>query len=136
MRGTALPCGIRRGDHRRSTEERFGDSIADAASKIRIGNGLDAGMQMGPVISRESKQRIESLIGQGVDEGAKPILDGRNAKVPNHEGRQFSYADSVWTVCRRPASLANTEIFGPVLSLVHANSIDEAMEFLAKQPLR
>src|SRR6202047_2526165 len=67
----------------------FGESIADAASKIRIGNGLDAGVQMGPVISRESKQRIESLIGQGVGEGAKAVVDGRNAKVPNHDGGNF-----------------------------------------------
>src|ERR1700732_354940 len=66
-----------------------GESIADAASKIRVGNGLDAGVQMGPVISRESKQRIESLIGQGVGEGAKAVVDGRNAKVPNHDGGNF-----------------------------------------------
>src|SRR3989442_11441202 len=44
-----------------------------AASSIRVGNGLDAGVQMGPVISKESKQRIESLISTGVGEGAKPI---------------------------------------------------------------
>src|SRR3989441_4548651 len=58
----------------------FRDSIAHAASSIRVGNGLDAGVQMGPVISKESKQRVESLISDGVDEGAKPILDGRDRK--------------------------------------------------------
>jgi malonate-semialdehyde dehydrogenase (acetylating) / methylmalonate-semialdehyde dehydrogenase len=114
-------------------QKSFGESIADAASKIRIGNGLDAGVQMGPVITGESKRRIESLIGQGVGEGAKAIVDGRNAKVPNHESGHF-LKPTVLDGLPASSSLAHTEIFGPVLSLVHANSIDEAMEFLAKSP--
>jgi malonate-semialdehyde dehydrogenase (acetylating)/methylmalonate-semialdehyde dehydrogenase len=114
-------------------QKSFGESIADAASKIRIGNGLDAGVQMGPVITRESKQRIESLIGQGINEGAKATIDGRNAKVPNHEGGNF-VKPTVLDGLPATSSLANTEIFGPVLSLVHAHSIDEAMEFLRRSP--
>ena len=114
-------------------QKKFGESIADAASKIHIGNGLDAGVQMGPVISQGSKQRIESLIGQGVGDGARAIVDGRNAKVPNHEGGNF-LKPTVLDGLPASSSLANTEIFGPVLSLVHANSIDDAMEFLAKSP--
>src|SRR2546422_11067448 len=54
-------------------QKTFRDSIADAASKLHVGNGLDEGVQMGPVITRESKQRVESLIGAGVGEGAKPL---------------------------------------------------------------
>ena len=114
-------------------QKTFGESIADAASKIRIGNGLDAGVQMGPVISRESKHRIETLIGQGVGEGAKAIIDGRNAKVPNHDAGNF-LKPTVLDDLPASSSLAHTEIFGPVLSLVHAKSIDDAMEFLAKSP--
>jgi len=53
-------------------QKTFRDAIAEAASSIRVGNGLDAGVQMGPVITRESKQRIESLIATGVSDGAKP----------------------------------------------------------------
>ena len=114
-------------------QKTFGESIAYAASKIRIGNGLDAGVQMGPVISRESKHRIETLIGQGVGEGAKAIIDGRNAKVPNHDAGNF-LKPTVLDDLPASSSLAHTEIFGPVLSLVHAKSIDDAMEFLAKSP--
>jgi malonate-semialdehyde dehydrogenase (acetylating)/methylmalonate-semialdehyde dehydrogenase len=114
-------------------QKSFGESIADAASKIRIGNGLDAGVQMGPVITRESKQRIESLIGQGINEGAKATIDGRNAKVPNHESGNF-VKPTVLDGLPATSSLANTEIFGPVLSLIHAHSIDEAMEFLRRSP--
>jgi malonate-semialdehyde dehydrogenase (acetylating)/methylmalonate-semialdehyde dehydrogenase len=114
-------------------QKTFRDSISHAASSLRVGNGLGADVQMGPVISKESKQRVESLIAAGVAEGAKPIIDGRNAKIPNGEGGNFikpTILDGV------PASskLTHTEIFGPVLSLVHADSIDDAMKFLHNSP--
>jgi malonate-semialdehyde dehydrogenase (acetylating)/methylmalonate-semialdehyde dehydrogenase len=114
-------------------QKTFRDSIAQAASAIRVGPGLDSGVQMGPVITRESKQRIESLIGKGVDEGAKPVVDGRNAKIPNHEHGNF-LKPTVLDGLPSSSQLAHTEIFGPVLSLVHANSMDEAMEFLSRSP--
>jgi malonate-semialdehyde dehydrogenase (acetylating)/methylmalonate-semialdehyde dehydrogenase len=88
---------------------------------------------MGPVISPESKKRISTLIATGVNDGAKAIVDGRNASITGGEAGNFlkpTILDGV------PASsqLANTEIFGPVLSLIHANSIDDAMEFIRKSP--
>ncbi|HEY5070108.1 MAG TPA: aldehyde dehydrogenase family protein, partial [Candidatus Acidoferrum sp.] len=114
-------------------QKTFRDSISHAASSLRVGNGLGADVQMGPVISKESKQRVESLIAAGVAEGAKPIVDGRNTKIANAEGGNFikpTILDGV------PASskLTHTEIFGPVLSLVHADSIDDAMKFLHNSP--
>jgi len=114
-------------------QKTFRDAIAQAASSIRVGNGLDSGVQMGPVISRESKQRIESLISTGVGEGAKPILDGRNARIPSYEAGNF-LTPTILDGLPSTSQLAHTEIFGPVLSLVHAGSIDEAMEFLRRSP--
>jgi malonate-semialdehyde dehydrogenase (acetylating) / methylmalonate-semialdehyde dehydrogenase len=114
-------------------QKTFRDAIAEAASSIRVGSGLDTGIQMGPVITRESKERIEGLIAKGVGEGAKPIVDGRNAKIPNHEAGNF-LKPTVLDGLPSSSQLAHTEIFGPVLSLVHANSIDEAMEFLRRSP--
>src|SRR6476661_377250 len=70
-------------------QKTFRDSIAHAASNIKVGNGLDSGVQMGPVISPDSRKRIESLITAGVGEGAKAILDGRKTKIPNHESGNF-----------------------------------------------
>jgi len=98
-----------------------------------VGSGLESGVQMGPVITRESKQRIESLIDKGVGEGAKPVVDGRNTKIPNHEQGNF-LKPTVLDGLPSSSQLAHTEIFGPVLSLVHANSMDEAMEFLSRSP--
>ena len=114
-------------------QKTFRDSISHAASAIRVGNGLDAGVQMGPVISKESKSRIESLISAGVGEGAKPLLDGRNTKIPKYESGNF-LTPTILDGLPASSQLANTEIFGPVLSLVHANSIDDAMDFLRRSP--
>jgi malonate-semialdehyde dehydrogenase (acetylating)/methylmalonate-semialdehyde dehydrogenase len=114
-------------------QKTFRDAIADSASNLRVGNGLDEGVQMGPVITKQSKDRIESLIGVGEKQGAKILVDGRNPKIPRHEKGNFvkpTILDSV------PATseLSHTEIFGPVLSLVHANDMDEALAFLERNP--
>src|SRR5207245_5279806 len=114
-------------------QKTFRDSIAHAASSIRVGNGLEPGVQMGPVITKESKHRIESLINAGVGEGAKPILDGRGTKIPNYEAGNF-VKPTILDGLPSTSQLAHTEIFGPVLSLIHANSIHEAMEFLRRSP--
>ncbi len=114
-------------------QKTFRDSIAHAASSIRVGNGLDAGIQMGPVITKQSKQRVESLISAGVVEGAKAILDGRNTKIPGYESGNF-LTPTILDGLPSSSQLADTEIFGPVLSLVHADSIDEAMDFLRRSP--
>jgi malonate-semialdehyde dehydrogenase (acetylating)/methylmalonate-semialdehyde dehydrogenase len=114
-------------------QKTFRDAIADAASSIKVGFGLDSGVQMGPVISKDSKQRIESLIATGVSDGAKPIVDGRNTKVTSYENGNF-VKPTILDGVPSSSSLANTEIFGPVLSLIHANSIDEAIEFIRKSP--
>lgn len=112
-------------------QKTFRDSIADAASKLRVGNGLEDGIQMGPVISPQSKERIEALVGVGERQGAKVLLDGRHAKIPRHEHGNFvrpTILDGVPTT----SEITDTEIFGPVLSLVHTDSIDEALAFLER----
>jgi malonate-semialdehyde dehydrogenase (acetylating) / methylmalonate-semialdehyde dehydrogenase len=109
----------------------FGDSIADAASKLRVGNGLEEGVQMGPVITPESKSRVESLIGQAEREGASVVLDGRNAKIPEHQSGNF-VKPTVLDRVPLNSELADTEIFGPVLSLMHAKDMDEALAFLER----
>jgi len=114
-------------------QKTFRDAIAQAASSIRVGNGLDKGVQMGPVITRDSKQRIESLIGTGINEGAKAIVDGRNTKISGCEAGNF-VAPTILDGLPSSSQLAHTEIFGPVLSLIHASSVDEAMEFIRRSP--
>jgi len=107
----------------------FRDSIADAASKLRVGNGLEEGVQMGPVITRQSKDRIENLIGTGEKQGAKLLLDGRNARIAKHESGNF-VKPTILDGLPATSDLVDTEIFGPVLSMVHVDSIDQALDFL------
>src|SRR5947209_16279122 len=95
--------------------ETFTDRIAHVAATRKVGYGGDSSIQMGPVISAESKQRIEALIGKGVAEGAQVLVDGRNAAIAGYERGNFirpTILDSV----NPHGELARTEIFGPVLS--------------------
>ncbi len=111
----------------------FRDAIVDVASSLKVGSGLEAGVQMGPVITPESRTRIEGAIETGSGEGAKAVLDGRGAKISGYGDGNFvgpTILDGV-----TPASaLATTEIFGPVLSLTQADSLDDALEIIANNP--
>src|SRR5690348_9265468 len=95
----------------------FREAIADNASSLRVGFGLDEGVQMGPVITKESKARVEALIAKGSSEGAKVLVDGRNPRISKYESGNF-VGPTVLDGVRQDSSLADTEIFGPVLSLV------------------
>jgi malonate-semialdehyde dehydrogenase (acetylating)/methylmalonate-semialdehyde dehydrogenase len=112
-------------------QKTFRDSIAEAAASLKVGNGLEEGIQMGPVISPQSKSRIESLIDQGEKQGAKVLVDGRNSKVSKHESGNF-VKPTILDGVPATSDLADTEIFGPVLSLVHAADMDEALAFLER----
>jgi len=112
-------------------QKTFRDSIADAASKLKVGNGLEDGVQMGPVITPQSKERVESLIGLGERQGAKVLLDGRHAKIPKLESGNF-VKPTILDDVPATSEITDTEIFGPVLSLVHANDLDDALAFLER----
>ncbi len=112
-------------------QKTFRDSIAEAAASLRVGNGLDEGVQMGPVITPQSKARVESLIATGEKQGARILLDGRNSRIPRHEGGNF-VRPTILDGVPATSELTETEIFGPVLSLVHANDMDEALAFLER----
>ena len=84
---------------------------------------------MGPVITAESKTRIERLIEAGIEEGARPAVDGRNASIKGREKGNFIRPTILQDV-RADGTLSRTEIFGPVLSLVHVDTVDEAIRIV------
>lgn len=104
----------------------FREQITQTAATRKVGYGRDPQVEMGPVITPESKQRIESLIGKGVNEGAKVLVDGRHASIPGYERGYFVRPTVLDNVDPR-SDLAGTEIFGPVLSMTHVPTIDEAI---------
>jgi malonate-semialdehyde dehydrogenase (acetylating)/methylmalonate-semialdehyde dehydrogenase len=107
----------------------FTEQIAHTAATRRVGYGLDAETEMGPVITPESKQRIESLIAKGESSGAKVLVDGRGPTIPGYEHGYFVRPTILDGVDPR-GEIARTEIFGPVLSLMHAETIDDAIELV------
>jgi len=107
-------------------KQTFGSAIAEAARQRVVGYGLDDGVQMGPVISRQSKERIEALIRQGCDEGAHVVVDGRGATIPGYEHGYF-VRPTVLADVPPESMLARTEIFGPVLGLMHVETLNEAI---------
>jgi malonate-semialdehyde dehydrogenase (acetylating)/methylmalonate-semialdehyde dehydrogenase len=105
------------------------EQLVEAAGSRKVGYGLDQGVEMGPVISAESKTRIEMLIGRGEHEGASVLVDGRGKKVKNYEEGFFVFP-TVMDEVPPQGEIARTEIFGPVLSLMHASSLDQAIQMV------
>ena len=125
QRCLAASLAVTVGDARRP----FTEAISEAAASRVVGYGLDEAVQMGPVINQQSKQRIEDLVQKGIDEGAKVAVDGRFATIPGYEGGSF-VRPTVLEDVNPLGSTAQTEIFGPVLGLIHVDSIDEAIKYL------
>lgn len=109
-----------------AAREAFTNAIAQAAETRIVGYGLDEKVQMGPVITPQSQTRIEQLIQQGADEGATVLVDGRNAKITDYENGNFIRPTILQNVNPK-SELARTEIFGPVLGLMHLETIEEAI---------
>ncbi|KAJ1333472.1 malonate-semialdehyde dehydrogenase-like protein [Microdochium nivale] len=107
------------------------DDVADEAKKLTINGGFEQGADLGPVISPQSKERIEALIASAEAEGATILLDGRGAKPADGK-----YAGGNWV---GPTIITNVttdmkcykeEIFGPVLVCLNVESLDEAVDLI------
>jgi len=107
----------------------FVESICDTAASRRVGNGLEDGIQMGPVINQSSKERIEQLIGLGVTEGASLPVDGRKAIIPGYEKGSF-VRPTILLDLPAGSEVACTELFGPVLGILQARNLDEAIALI------
>ncbi|GBD11794.1 Methylmalonate-semialdehyde dehydrogenase [acylating] [bacterium HR23] len=111
----------------------FREGIAETALALRVGYGLEEGVQMGPVITPQSKARIEGLIAQGLEEGGRAVVDGRNPRIPGYEKGNF-IRPTVLEGIPLSSTLHRTEIFGPVLTLVPVNTLEEAIDLIARNP--
>ena len=111
------------------SRNQFVEMICDAAASRKVGYGLEDGVQMGAVINSVSKARIEQLIGVGAKEGASVPVDGRGTVVKGYEGGTFVRPTILLDV-PRGGEAARTEIFGPVLGLMHVSTVDEAIELV------
>jgi len=110
-------------------EKIFSSVLAEEAEKRVVGFGLDQGVHMGPVISPQSRARIQSLVQTGIDEGAVPLVDGRAATIAGYPDGYF-LRPTILAGVRPEHTVARTEIFGPVMTLLELDTVDDAIAFV------
>jgi len=101
--------------------------FVDAASKIRVGYGLDESIQMGPMQSKDGKQCVLGYIEKGIEEGAKFILDGRKPEITGDYPDTCFLNPSVFGNVTPDMTIGKEEIFGPVASVMRADDLDGAI---------
>ncbi len=107
--------------------------IAERAAKIRVGSGVEEHSEMGPVITPQARDRIVSYVDRGEQAGARLVVDGRHLTVERHRDGFFvgpTLFDDVGT----EMDIYTDEIFGPVLVVVRADSLDEAIDLVNRNP--
>jgi malonate-semialdehyde dehydrogenase (acetylating)/methylmalonate-semialdehyde dehydrogenase len=106
--------------------------FSEAASRLKVGYGLDETVQMGPVISKKHQERVLGYVDKGEQEGAKVVLDGRSCKVPGYNG--YFVGPTILDGVSPDMTVAREEIFGPVASFFTMGSLDEAIDWINKSP--
>ncbi|GLK52730.1 MAG: methylmalonate-semialdehyde dehydrogenase (CoA acylating) [Maricaulis sp.] len=118
----ALPVAVPVG---KDTADEFVARIKAEAAKLRVGISTDSDAHYGPVVSSAHRASIEKWIQTGVDEGAELLLDGRGFELQGHE-KGFFIGPSLFDHVKPSMTSYQEEIFGPVLQVVRADSLDEA----------
>ena len=107
------------------------DRMVAAAESLRVGDGLEPGVTMGPVISAKHKARVLGYVEQGVKEGARLVADGRRRQLPS-EG--FFVGPSVFDEVSLQMKIGREEIFGPVATVAPAKTLDEVFHLMQMHP--
>lgn len=107
--------------------------LVEKAKTLKVSAGTEPGTDVGPLVSCAALSLVEGLIERGVAEGAKLELDGRKPQVPGYEKGNF-VGPTIFSGVKPGMSIYDQEIFGPVLCLVAADSIDEAIAFINANP--
>lgn len=128
QRCMALPVVILVGESRNWLPE-----LARKAQTLKVSAGVEPGTDVGPVISSAALERVNSLIQKGVDEGAELVLDGRDPQVAGYADGNF-VGPTILAGVKPGMSVYDTEIFGPVLCVMEADSLDEAIDIINANP--
>jgi malonate-semialdehyde dehydrogenase (acetylating)/methylmalonate-semialdehyde dehydrogenase len=109
------------------------DRIVASARSLKVGDGADAGVAMGPVISAKHRERVTGYIDRGVSEGADLLLDGRPLRVPGREDGYF-VGPTVFDRVSPGMTIGREEIFGPVASITPVKTLAEAIDVMLAHP--
>ena len=107
------------------------EGVLDGAASLKVGRGLDDGVDMGPVISGAHRDRVTAFIDEGERDGARLLMDGRGASVPGYP-RGHWVGPTVFEDVTPEMPIGRDEVFGPVAGLARAPSLEAALEMLAK----
>ena len=113
--------------------DRLVEVLAQKASQLKVGPGLEPGVMMGPVITAQHRDRVAAYIDAGVSQGATLALDGRGLQVPGYKNG-FFIGPTVFDRVSPNMTIYRDEIFGPVLVVLRATSLDEAIEVVNRNP--
>lgn len=108
--------------------DRIVEQLTPMVKSLKIGAFDEDGVEMGPVITKQSQENINNYINQGIDQGAKLVLDGRD-NIPK-EG--FYVGACIFDKVTKDMSIYTDEIFGPVLSIVRVENYEEALDLVNK----
>jgi malonate-semialdehyde dehydrogenase (acetylating)/methylmalonate-semialdehyde dehydrogenase len=128
QRCMALSVAVLVGEARRWVPE-----LVEKARALRVGDGRE-NPDVGPVISCAAKERIEGLIARGVEEGARLELDGRSPSLSGPAAAGNFVGPTIFSGVRPGMTLYDQEVFGPVLCLVEAETLDEAIALVNANP--
>ncbi len=110
------------------------EKLVAEAKKIKVGDGLEPGVTMGPVISKQHREKVLSYIEKGIAEGATLALDGRGYKDPKNPNGYY-LGPTVFTNVKPEMTIAREEIFGPVICIMKADTFDEAVKIVKQHEL-
>jgi malonate-semialdehyde dehydrogenase (acetylating)/methylmalonate-semialdehyde dehydrogenase len=105
------------------------ERFLDGASSLRLGSGLDADADMGPLVSARHRERVQGYVAAGEQEGARLLLDGSSARVERWPAGHF-FGPTIFENVEPRMRLGHDEIFGPVAALTHAASLADAIRLM------
>jgi malonate-semialdehyde dehydrogenase (acetylating)/methylmalonate-semialdehyde dehydrogenase len=108
-------------------------AVVDASKQVSVGNGLEEGIQMGPLASRQGMDRVLHYIKIGIEEGGELLLDGRDIKVEGYPKGYF-IGPTVFDKVTRDMTIAREEIFGPVIPIMQVRDLEEAIDIIHANP--
>jgi malonate-semialdehyde dehydrogenase (acetylating)/methylmalonate-semialdehyde dehydrogenase len=109
--------------------DRLVDALTKRIGKLVVNDGTDARADMGPLVTAAHRERVRGYIDDGVKSGAKLVVDGRNLKVPGRENG-FFLGPTLFDAVRPDMRIYRDEVFGPVLSIVRARDLAEAVDIV------
>ncbi len=109
--------------------EELVEKIYTKAQTLKVAPWVDSNSEMGPLISKDHKEKVENYINQGVKEGANLVLDGRNCKIQGYEKGYF-VGPTLFDNVTKDMTIYKDEIFGPVLSVLRVRNYEEAIELI------